>query len=113
LNILIRVDQRRAKLLGLDAPTEHAVLTIDRLDAEICRLAAALGDTGSRILDESGDRPAGSEPATGSTARFRGLAESTLIRLTCTFRSAYRPDMSTSLPEDKARELQAIAVDLR
>ncbi len=57
LNILLRVEQRRARLLGLDAPTVHAVLTIDRLDAEIERLAAALGDTGSRILDESGYRP--------------------------------------------------------
>ncbi len=57
LNTLLRVEQRRAKLLGLDAPTEHAVLTIDRLDAEIERLVAALGDKGSWILDECGYRP--------------------------------------------------------
>lgn len=62
LNTLIRVEQRRAKLLGLDAPTRHEVVTIDQLDAEIERLVGALGDTGSRIAVESGYR---TTPATG------------------------------------------------
>lgn len=40
---LIRIAERRAKLLGLDAPTRHEVITTDALDAEIRRLEAQLG----------------------------------------------------------------------
>lgn len=53
---LIQVEARRAKLLGLDAPTRHEELTLDVLDAEIERLSAALGDEGRRIVNECGYR---------------------------------------------------------
>lgn len=35
---ILRIMERRAKLLGLDAPVKHTVLTIDAIDAEIQRL---------------------------------------------------------------------------
>jgi Homeodomain-like domain len=38
----LAIMQRRARLLGLDAPTKHEVLTIDAIDAEIARLEAEL-----------------------------------------------------------------------
>jgi hypothetical protein len=34
---------RKARLLGLDAPQTHAVLTLDALDAQIAALEAELG----------------------------------------------------------------------
>jgi hypothetical protein len=34
----VRILERRARLLGLDAPQQSEVLTIDRIDAEIERL---------------------------------------------------------------------------
>lgn len=34
--------ERKAKLLGLDAPTKHEVVTLDAIDREIARLAAEL-----------------------------------------------------------------------
>jgi hypothetical protein len=42
---LLKIQERRARLLGLDAPTKHEVLTLDAIDAEINRLSAQL--TGS------------------------------------------------------------------
>lgn len=39
---LLRISERRAKLLGLDAPTRHEVVTLDVIDAEIARLSAEL-----------------------------------------------------------------------
>lgn len=36
--------ERKAKLLGLDAPTRHEVLTIDAIDAEIRMLRAQMGE---------------------------------------------------------------------
>jgi len=38
----LAIMQRRARLLGLDAPTKHEVMTIDAIDAEIARLEAEL-----------------------------------------------------------------------
>jgi hypothetical protein len=35
--------ERKARLLGLDSPTKHAVLTLDALDAQIAALEAELG----------------------------------------------------------------------
>lgn len=35
---ILKIMERRAKLLGLDAPQRHEVLTIDAIDAEIQRL---------------------------------------------------------------------------
>jgi hypothetical protein len=55
---LLRIAERRAKLLGLDAPTRHEVITTDALDAEIRRLEAEMG--------ERGGHPGGS--ASGETA---------------------------------------------
>lgn len=37
--------ERRAKILGYDAPARHEVLTIDAIDAEIVRLKAELGES--------------------------------------------------------------------
>ncbi|HYS41928.1 MAG TPA: hypothetical protein VEO01_40440 [Pseudonocardiaceae bacterium] len=42
---LLKIQERRAKLLGLDAPARHEVVTLDALDDEIERLTAELGRT--------------------------------------------------------------------
>ena len=39
---LLRVMERRARLLGLDAPAKHEVLTLDAIDAEIRQLEEQL-----------------------------------------------------------------------
>lgn len=43
---LVRIAERRAKLLGLDAPTKHEVITMDAIEAEIRKLEAQVGDAG-------------------------------------------------------------------
>ena len=40
---LVRISERRAKLLGLDAPTRHEVITMDAVEAEIRKLEAEIG----------------------------------------------------------------------
>lgn len=40
---ILKIQERRAKLLGLDAPQRHEVMTVDAIDAEIARLTAELG----------------------------------------------------------------------
>jgi hypothetical protein len=40
--VAVRVAERRARMLGLDAPTRTEVLTIDAIDAEIRQLEAEL-----------------------------------------------------------------------
>jgi len=40
---LLAVMDRRARLLGLDRPAKHEVLTIDAIDHEIARLMAQFG----------------------------------------------------------------------
>lgn len=45
LDRLLKIQERRAKLLGLDAPSKVEVLTIDTIDAEIKKLSAELGVT--------------------------------------------------------------------
>jgi Mg2+ and Co2+ transporter CorA len=50
---LLRISERRSKLLGLDAPTVHQVVTLDVIDAEIARLSAEL----------AGDEAGASAPA--------------------------------------------------
>jgi hypothetical protein len=42
---LVKIQDRRAKLLGLDAPQRVEVLTIDAIDAELARLTQQLGGT--------------------------------------------------------------------
>lgn len=39
---LLKISERRAKLLGLDAPTKVETITLDQVDAEIARLMAEL-----------------------------------------------------------------------
>lgn len=43
---LLKVQQRRAALLGLDAPTKVQAITVDTVEAEIERLSRQLGITG-------------------------------------------------------------------
>jgi hypothetical protein len=45
---------RKARLLGLDAPQTHAVLTLDALDAQIAALEAELGVRASLEEEEPG-----------------------------------------------------------
>ncbi len=45
---VIRIGERRAKLLGLDAPTRIEAITVDQIEAEINRLALELGMSGSK-----------------------------------------------------------------
>ncbi|MCW6003890.1 hypothetical protein K1W54_04740 [Micromonospora sp. CPCC 205371] len=42
---LVRILERRAKYLGLDAPQKHEVLTLDAIDRAIQELNAELGET--------------------------------------------------------------------
>ena len=46
---LVRISERRARLLGLDAPVKHEVRNIDAVDARLLDLAdqVALGDPGA------------------------------------------------------------------
>ncbi len=39
---ILKIQERRAKFLGLDAPQRHEVVSIDAVDAEIARLSAEL-----------------------------------------------------------------------
>lgn len=39
---ILRIQERKAKFLGLDAPQRHEVVTVDAVDAEIARLTAEL-----------------------------------------------------------------------
>lgn len=57
----LRIIDRRCKLLGLDAPVRHEVVTLDAIDAEIRRLTAELG------VDQAGEiaRAAEAEAAQG------------------------------------------------
>lgn len=43
LDRLLRIQERQAKLMGLDAPSRHEVMTLDSLDARIAELTAQLG----------------------------------------------------------------------
>jgi len=53
-DFVLKVLDRRAKLLGLDAPTKTEVITLDAIDAEIRRLELQLGEN-----DVAGTRTAG------------------------------------------------------
>ena len=53
-DFVLKVLDRRAKLLGLDAPTKTEVITLDAIDAEIRRLENQLGEN-----DVAGTRTAG------------------------------------------------------
>jgi hypothetical protein len=45
---LLKIMERRAKLLGLDAPAKVEVMSLDRVDAEIERLERELGTLGAK-----------------------------------------------------------------
>lgn len=45
---LLKIMERRSKLLGLDAPAKVEVMSLDRVDAEIERLERELGTQGSQ-----------------------------------------------------------------
>lgn len=52
---LLKIQERRAKYLGLDAPTKVEAITIDSLDAEIAKLAAELAaDQAGEAADAAG-----------------------------------------------------------
>lgn len=55
-----RVAERRAKLLGLDAPAKMEVLTIDAIDAQVIKLREQLA-----AADREADETAGTEGAPG------------------------------------------------
>lgn len=57
---ILKIQERRAKFLGLDAPQRHEVVSIDAVDAEIARLSAELG------VREAGEA-AGVAPAAGAS----------------------------------------------
>jgi uncharacterized small protein (DUF1192 family) len=40
---ILKIQERKAKFLGLDAPQRHEVVSVDALDAEIAKLNAELG----------------------------------------------------------------------
>jgi len=61
---MIRIMERRAKLLGLDAPTKVEVITLDAIEAEIRRLSAELGESDGVDLG-SVDDAAGTAPPQG------------------------------------------------
>ena len=54
---VLAIMDRRAKLLGLDAPTKTQVITLDYIESEIMRLEAELGDND----DAESPAPAGTE----------------------------------------------------
>lgn len=58
---LLKIQERRTKLLGLDAPQRLEVLTLDAIDAEIRRLSAELGPAALGAADPT----AGPVPPTG------------------------------------------------
>lgn len=58
IGVLLNVEQRRARLNGLDAPKQVEVITLDAVEAEIRRLNAELG----RV---EADAASGVEAATG------------------------------------------------
>lgn len=57
---LLKIQERRARLLGLDAPVKHEVRNVDALDAEIEQLVARLA-TGSKA-EVAPEAPAGARP---------------------------------------------------
>jgi len=59
----LAIMDRRAKLLGLDSPTKHEVITLGAVEAEIQRLEAKLGANGDNGRTET----AGATTAPNST----------------------------------------------
>lgn len=57
---LLKIQERRARLLGLDAPVKHEVRNVDALDAEIEQLVARLAAGGK--AETPAEAPAGTRP---------------------------------------------------
>lgn len=60
---LVKIQDRRAKLVGLDAPQRLEVITIDAIDAEIARLTAELEQRLTAELDGLDAGQTGTPPA--------------------------------------------------
>lgn len=58
---VLKIQDRRARYLGLDAPVRHEVLTLDAVDAEIARLTRELG--GRDVLDARPGQAGAAAPA--------------------------------------------------
>jgi hypothetical protein len=56
---LVKIMERRSKLLGLDAPAKVEVMNLDQIDAEITKLERELGRS------EAGPAPVSAPPAAG------------------------------------------------
>lgn len=54
IKTLLRIQERKAKLLGLDAPARHEVMTLDSLDAQIAELTSALAG-GVEVAEAAAD----------------------------------------------------------
>lgn len=61
---LLRIQERRAKLLGLDAPAKHEVVTLDAIESEIRKLNDELARADELDRVEAGEA-AGAETASG------------------------------------------------
>lgn len=59
---LLKIQVRRAKLLGLDAPAKVEVITLDAIDREIERLTAELGSAALGAAPAPADAEAGGTP---------------------------------------------------
>jgi hypothetical protein len=53
---IMRIKERRAKLMGLDAPTKSEVITIDKVDAEIKKLESEIAAMSpkTKVMDDDG-----------------------------------------------------------
>lgn len=51
---VLRIIDRRCKLLGLDAPVRHEVVTLDAIEAEIRRLSFELGESAGGVETGTG-----------------------------------------------------------
>lgn len=63
VTVLLKLVDQRARLLGLHAPQQHEVITIDAIDAEIRRLEAELHSRGASTAAEASPaaRPTGTQ----------------------------------------------------
>jgi hypothetical protein len=57
---ILKIQERRAKFLGLDAPQRHEVVSVDAIDAAIADLNAQLGRDQARETARA-ETPAGAE----------------------------------------------------
>jgi len=53
---VLAIMDRRSKLLGLDSPVKHEVITLDYIQSEIMRLEAVLGESDDNDISEAAPR---------------------------------------------------------